>query len=101
MLAYSLIVAARIAGAAGSWATAVQLQAKASAMLEETGQRPYDDDLRASEQLLVDCRTHLGDLGFENARRAGLALHAPAAASLAERVFVAAGGIGTGPPVAV
>jgi hypothetical protein len=92
MLAYSLVLAGRIAAAAGDWPTAVRLQARAGAMLDETGQRLYDDDLKANEQLLAAARSRLGD-DFAVAFRSGLALDAPAAAALADEVLSMAGGV--------
>ncbi|MGI8926206.1 MAG: adenylate/guanylate cyclase domain-containing protein [Tepidiformaceae bacterium] len=93
LLAYSLIVAARLAAASGDWPTATRLQARAGAMLNETGWRLYDDDLRASEQWLADAREHLGGQGFDAAVRDGTAMDAPAAAASADEVLRAAAGV--------
>lgn len=87
MLAYSLIVAARIAGMGGSWDTAAQMQAKANAMLQETGQRLYDNDLRANEALLAECERHLGAAEFQRAVQSGAGLEAPASAKIASEVL--------------
>ncbi|MBI5948987.1 MAG: adenylate/guanylate cyclase domain-containing protein [Chloroflexi bacterium] len=89
MIANSLIVASGLAAAAGEWATATRLHARALAMLEATGWSLYDDDLRASLQLRADARAQLGDANFEQAVAAGTAMEAPAAASLADEVLVA------------
>lgn len=88
MLAYSLIVAARLAAAGGDWATASRLHAKASAMLEETGWSLYDDDLRATEQLRADARIQLGAGAFAAAVSTGAAMETPAAAALADEVLL-------------
>ena len=88
MLAYSLIVAARLAAAGGDWATASRLHAKASAMLEETGWSLYDDDLRATEQLRADARIQLGAGAFAAAVSTGAAMETPAAAAVADDVLL-------------
>ncbi|MBA4180203.1 MAG: hypothetical protein C0506_06390 [Anaerolinea sp.] len=91
LVAYSLIVAAQLAAARDDVETAVRLHAKATAMLDETGQRLYDVDVRAGEQLLRDCRRHLDDREFQDAVDAGIALDEPASIRLAEKVFSTAG----------
>ena len=52
MVAYSLIVAARIEGSHGEWSRAVTLHAAADRLLEETGAALYDDDRRMSDAML-------------------------------------------------
>ncbi|MEX2080500.1 MAG: hypothetical protein WEC33_02700, partial [Dehalococcoidia bacterium] len=91
-LPYSLIVAARLAGGSGEWATAAQLQAKATAMLEETGHRLYEDDQRVVEGFLEQAKAELGEEPFATAERAGEALDTADAAVLAHRVLQKAAG---------
>lgn len=91
LVAYSLIVAARLAGASAEWPMAARLQAKARAVLDEIGQRLYDDDLAAAEQLVATARIRLGEEELSAATRAGLALDALSAAALADQVLLNAG----------
>lgn len=87
MVAFSLIVAARVARWRQDWATAASLHAKAEAMLEETGLVLYEDDRRESEQLLEAVRTELGEEEFANRSRAGGELSLPEGVALADRVL--------------
>lgn len=91
MVAFSLIMAARVAGAQEDWGTATQLHARGEELLTETGLILYDDDRRESEELLTDARRHLGDERFEGALHAGRALEVTDAAKLADSVLGAAG----------
>lgn len=91
MVAYSLIVAAQLAASAEDWWTSVRLTAKADDMLKEIGQRLYDDDRLANEQLRVTAGERLGPETYAEAARSGLALDAPGAALLADRVLSMAG----------
>jgi predicted ATPase/class 3 adenylate cyclase len=69
LVAFSLIVAARIAGWREEWATAVQLHTTAEAQLEEIGLVLYEDDRTESDALLDSARSNLGDETYEDARR--------------------------------
>lgn len=91
LVAYSLIVAARLAGVSGEWPIAARLHAKARAMLDETGQRLYDEDLAAADQLVADARAFLGDEKFTAATVEGFALDALSATALADHVLLNAG----------
>jgi non-specific serine/threonine protein kinase len=93
MIAFSLIVAARITGEAGDWATATRLHAHAESVLEATGLVLYDDDRRVSEAMVEAARLHLGEAGFVAAGEAGRALDLPAAAAIADEVLSAAAGV--------
>lgn len=88
LVAYSLIVAARLAAQSGDWPVAARLHAKSVAMLAQTAQRLYDEDLAASQELAVSARAALGEDEFSAASRDGQALDAPSAAALAERVLL-------------
>lgn len=90
MVAFSLIVAARVAGVDGEWDTAVRLHTRAEGLLEEIGFVLYEDDLRQSEELLVDARGELGRRRFDRARRAGEGLEIPEAVGLADSVLAGA-----------
>jgi predicted ATPase/class 3 adenylate cyclase len=94
MVAYSFIMAARIAGAMGAWPTAVRLQAKATLMLSDIGQRLYENDSRASEELLVDARAALGVVEFNSALDLGRRTTTPDGAALALEVFLGAAKFG-------
>jgi len=87
MVAFSLIVAARIAGARCAWEDAVRLHTKAEALLEEVGLVLYEDDRRESDRLLADARRALGDVVFESTVAQGLALATPGAVDEAHAVF--------------
>jgi predicted ATPase/class 3 adenylate cyclase len=87
MVAYSLIVAARLAAAGEDWWTSARLGAKANDILKEIGQRLYDDDLQASERLRAAAQEHLGAKDYAEAAGSGLSLDAPGAALLADQVL--------------
>jgi hypothetical protein len=87
IIAYSLLLASRLAAASDDWATASSLAARAEAMLVETDQRLYEDDLKAQQQLTESAEAHLGTEAFAHAWTSGLALDGPGAAALADRVF--------------
>jgi len=71
LVAFSLIVAARIAGWRKEWDNAVELHAKAEEQLEEIGLILYEDDLRQSQELLDNAREKLGEDGFSAASSRG------------------------------
>lgn len=87
MIAFSLIVAARLAGDEGRWETAVQLHARAEVLLAETGLTLYEDDQQQSDRLLADARGELGDAEFDRATQAGRRLAVDDAAELADEVL--------------
>lgn len=88
MVAFSLIVAARIAGESSDWPDALRLHAKAESMLEELGLALYADDLAESERLLGDAAAGLGADTFGRERAAGAALEVTEAIDTANRVLV-------------
>ncbi len=90
LVAFALIVAARIAGWQETWTTAVAIHAKAEERLEEIGLVLYEDDLRQSEALLESAKRQLGDADFEGARSKGLAMTISAAVDLAYEIFSSA-----------
>jgi hypothetical protein len=98
MLAYSLIVAARLAATRDDWGTAARLQQKATAMLDETGWPLYDDDRQASEQLRSDAHAHLGAQTFAAAVAHAATMDTPSAAELADNVLQAVATASPRPP---
>ncbi len=88
-VAYSLMVAARLAGTSGDWQVAVELNAHAGAMLEQSDHRLYESDQQISDELLAEARGHLGDTAFESALAAGRTWTTVDAVPVAERVFAA------------
>jgi tetratricopeptide (TPR) repeat protein len=87
MVAFSLIVAARIAAALGNWLSATELHAQAEVILERTGIVLYESDRRASEEMLGSVRLHLGDDLYQSAQATGRDMGLMAATELAYSVF--------------
>jgi predicted ATPase/class 3 adenylate cyclase len=90
MVAFSLIVASRVAGWRSEWVTAASLHAKAEAMLDETGLVIYEDDRRESESLLAMLDEELGHEGLQDALSVGRELTVPEAVRMADDVLGAA-----------
>lgn len=88
MVAFSLIVAARLAAMGGRWDTATTLHRHAESILAMTGVVLYDDDRRLSDEMLASARAALGPSAFSAAQAAGESLELPAAAALADRVLL-------------
>jgi non-specific serine/threonine protein kinase len=85
-VAYSLIAAARLV-AARDPRTATSLHVKAEDVLGESGHVLYDDDRRASDEMLQAVRESVGSRGFDDACAEGRALTLVDAAAMAERVL--------------
>jgi tetratricopeptide (TPR) repeat protein len=92
MVAFSLIIAARIAAGQGQWETTARLHAHAESILESTGLALYDEDRKTSEALLTRARGQLGDSGFERAAASGRALGLLDAAATADALLSAVAG---------
>jgi predicted ATPase/class 3 adenylate cyclase len=90
MVAFSLIVAAHLAGRAGDSGTAVRLHAKGEELLAETGLALYDDDRRQSDDLLASARSALGEADFAAATEDGRHLEVTQAMTTARATFSAA-----------
>jgi predicted ATPase len=90
MVAFSLIVAARLAGIAEVWEIATRLQTKADALLEKIGLVLYEDDRREIDRLLDDARTALGAAEYLRISREGANLDTPTAIDLADTVLAEA-----------
>jgi predicted ATPase/DNA-binding SARP family transcriptional activator len=82
-VAYSLIVAARLTVGTDP-DRAVRLHTKAEAMLADNAHQLYDDDLRASQDMLEQARRDLGEAGYRGARESGTSLTLLDAAALAQ-----------------
>ena len=67
MVAFSLMVAARVAAWREDWATAASLHSRAEVMLEEIGLALYEDDRRESDALLGRVTDRLGHDGLQRA----------------------------------
>ena len=91
MLAFSFIVAARIAAASQEWKTAAALHAQGELILDSTGLALYDHDRKLSDDMLAQARAALGDEPFAAATAEGRDLDVLAASALAADVFAPAG----------
>ena len=90
LVAFSAMVAARIAAGRGEWVTAARLQANADGVLESTGLVLYEEDRVAGEAVVASAREHLGASGLEEVSATGRQLGLPEVAALAEDVLAAA-----------
>jgi predicted ATPase/class 3 adenylate cyclase len=91
LIAFTLMVAARLASARARFGEAVVLEAKADELLSEADYALYDEDEAIRSQLLAEAEAQLGSVDFAAARAEGIALTVDAAADLAERVLVDVG----------
>jgi predicted ATPase/class 3 adenylate cyclase len=87
MVAFSLIVAARVGAWQEDWTTAATLHFKAEELLEQTGLVVYEDDRREIEALLETLTLELGDEGVSDAKSAGEAMDVPQTVRLANQVL--------------
>jgi tetratricopeptide (TPR) repeat protein len=87
MVAFSLIVAARVAAWRDQWATATSLHARAETLLDEIGLVLYDDDKRRSEDFLIDARERLGHEEFGEAHSDGREMPIAEAVKAAEEAL--------------
>jgi predicted ATPase len=81
-VAISMIVAARLTASTDA-ARALRLHAKAEDLLAENAHRLYEDDRRASDDMLARIRSDLGHSLYKEQRAAGQSLSLPDAASTA------------------
>jgi predicted ATPase/class 3 adenylate cyclase len=91
LIAFALMVAARLASARGRSHEAVVLEAKADELLAEAHYALYDEDEAIRSQLLADAQSSLGGGDFAAARAEGTGLDVDAAAEVAERVLADVG----------
>lgn len=89
MVAYSLMVAARLASAEDHWPAAVAFQATAEEVLRATGQVLYDTDRAEVEELLDRARARLGADAVDEALAIGRASDLPQVAAAADSLFSA------------
>jgi predicted ATPase/DNA-binding SARP family transcriptional activator len=82
-VAYSLIVAARLTAGTDP-GRAARLHAKAELVLADSGHKMYDDDLRASEEMLERVRRDIGEVEYRQACDSGRSLTLLNAAALAQ-----------------
>ena len=90
MVAFSLIVAARLTATAEHWETATVLHAQAETILDAIGLALYEDDRKLSDAMLEAARSHLGFGAFSDAVAKGRALPVPEATELADEVLALA-----------
>ena len=87
MLAYSSLVAARLAVDLGDWPLAIRLQASGTAELARSGYTMYEADQQTVDELETTAIDRLGRPAVERESAAGAALGAVAAAELAADVL--------------
>ncbi len=93
LVAFGMMIAARLASARGDSHEVVVLQTNADALLAEADYALYDEDARIRSALLSEASSRLGADAYASAAAAGAALTADAAADLAERVLHAVGSV--------
>ncbi len=91
LVAFSMMIAARLVAVRGRPADAVVLQTKADELLAAADYALYDEDARTRAALLADAAARLGDEGYAAAVAAGRDLAMDAAADLADRVLASVG----------
>jgi hypothetical protein len=95
VIAFAMMVAARLAAARGRPHRAIVLEAKADEILDEADYALYEEDQAIRSELLTDAASRVGAEDFAAAQAEGAALTVDAAADLAERVLAAVGLIPT------
>ena len=85
-VAQAMIVAARLVAQTDP-ERAAELHAKAEQVLADAGSLLYDEDLRASNEMLDAVQQRLGDRAFSEACERGRALSVPDAAVMANETF--------------
>lgn len=97
-IAYSLIMAARLAAHSGNWPEAVQLQARAEVILRTAGHQMYDDDRATSSELLRQAQAELGPEQVRSCTELGEQLSVVESAALASTEFASLGEAPAGLP---
>ena len=95
VIAFAMMVAARLAAARGRSRHAIVLEAKADEILAEADYALYEEDQAIRAELLADAGSHVGPEDFAAAQAEGAALTVDAAADLAERVLSEVGSVAT------
>lgn len=88
-VAFSFIVAARLAGARDDWPTATRLYGRADELLGASGWTLYEDDQEEIRDLLDRARSELGTEAFERIRKEGEVMTLPMAVRDADEVLAA------------
>ena len=91
VIAFAMMVAARLAAARGRSHHAIVLEAKADEILAEADYALYEEDQAIRSELLADAASRLGAEDFAAAQAEGAALTVDEAADLAERVLAEVG----------
>ena len=91
LIAFAMMVAARLAAGRAHAREAVVLETKADELLAETDYALYEEDQAIRSRLLTAAALRLGEEAFAAAQAEGAALSTDAAADLAERVLAAVG----------
>jgi hypothetical protein len=89
MIAYSLMVAARLAADDSRWATAVRLQIAADEQLAVIGSVMYAADREAADAVLAAAASHLGPDEFDEEQRHGRCDEFESFLTLADDLFAA------------
>ena len=89
MVAYSLMVAARLAADDKLWAVAIRLQVAADEQLASIGSVMYAADREAADAVLAEAATHLGSDEFEKEQRRGRSDQFDSFLVLADDLFAA------------
>ena len=90
LVAFSLIVAARLEALEERWEEATILHAQAESIIDELGLMLYEGDQRQSDVMLEQAHHALGDARYGAARQAGHALALPQAGAMADHVLAQA-----------
>ena len=97
VIAFSMILAARLNSRQSEWPTVARLHAKAEAILAQLGHTMYEDDRRISGVVLAAARDALGDAQYEAERRIGEQLSLPEAIQLTDTVLRSVASISADP----
>jgi predicted ATPase len=87
MVAFSLIVAARIGSAREKWSLAAELHAQADVILEQTRIALYESDRKASDEMREQVERNLGRDAYLAAQSTGRTMDLPTAVARANSLF--------------
>ena len=90
LVAFSLIVAARLEALGERWEEATILHAQAESIIDKLGLVLYEVDQQESDVMLERAHHALGDVRYGAARQAGHALDLPQAGAMADHVLAQA-----------
>ena len=86
-IAFSMILAGRIAHRRGEHTTFVQINAAGEAVLDTVGTVLYADDRNVTDELLAEARSILGPSEVDAAHEVGVAMDLPVAIAMTEAVL--------------